>query len=94
VAALSEVIKSGGVASIQKGLTFTLMRDMPGYLGYFWSYFYLQPAFVDLGLSSSASSFFAGGFAGTFLWLLALPGDTMKSKYQTGKRLSLLDYRL
>ena len=83
--AMQEVIKSGGIVSIQKGLIFTLMRDMPGYCGYFWSYFYMQPAFVEyLGISSFTSSFFAGGFAGSILWLLALPGDTMKSRYQTG----------
>ena len=26
-----------------------------------------------------------GGFAGPFFWLAGLPGDTLKSKWQTGK---------
>jgi len=62
---------------------------MPGYCIYFYSYFYLKPACVELGMNDQLACFMSGGLAGSLLWTLGMPGDTMKSKWQTdtGKNL-------
>ena len=89
--AIKHVIKTEGARGLQKGLTFTLMRDMPGYCIYFYSYFYLKPACIELGLNDQLACFMSGGLAGSLLWTLGMPGDTMKSKWQTdtGKNLKI-----
>jgi len=67
------------------------MRDMPGYCIYFYSYFYLKPACIELGMNDQLACFMSGGLAGSLLWTLGMPGDTMKSKWQTdtGKNLKI-----
>ena len=56
---------------------------MPGYCIYFYSYFYLKPACVSAGMNDQLACFMSGGLAGSLLWTLGMPGDTMKSKWQT-----------
>ena len=73
---------------------------MPGYCIYFYSYFYLKPACVSAGMNDQLACFMSGGLAGSLLWTLGMPGDTMKSKWQTdtGKsptvRLQRPDYHM
>jgi len=43
----------------------------------------LKPACVELGMNDQLACFMSGGLAGSLLWTLGMPGDTMKSKWQT-----------
>ena len=62
--------------------------DVPASAMYFGSYELIQRALVPEGGSRSdlsiSKTLFAGGMAGVFNWIVALPPDVMKSRIQTG----------
>ena len=67
--AFREIWKSGGVVALQRGLTFTLIRDISGYAAYFTTIFYTQKYFDQIGISPFVGSFVAGGLGeGTLLY--------------------------
>ncbi|GAB6029130.1 hypothetical protein CHUAL_004908 [Chamberlinius hualienensis] len=82
-----QLYKEGGMRSLFKGTTATLLRDVPASGMYFMSYEWLQRELTPAGESRSDLSvwrtLFAGGMAGIFNWLVAIPPDVLKSRLQT-----------
>ena len=86
-----DVVKSlyreGGIRSIYKGTCATLLRDVPASAAYFGGYEILQRLMTSEGEDrtqlSIGRTLFCGGMAGIFNWMVALPPDVLKSRFQT-----------
>jgi solute carrier family 25 carnitine/acylcarnitine transporter 20/29 len=85
-----QVYKEGGMRSIFKGTTATLFRDVPGSIAWFGTYeltkrkmMHLQGIDLETGSLSPLAILSAGGLAGMACWTVAIPPDTIKSRYQT-----------
>ena len=82
-----QLYKTGGIRRIYKGTCATLMRDVPASGMYFMTYEWLQRVLTPEGGSRSdlsvGKTLFAGGMAGIFNWLVAIPPDVLKSRLQT-----------
>ena len=63
--------------------------DVPASAAYFGGYEILQrmmtPEGGDRSQLSIGRTIFAGGMAGIFNWIVAIPPDVLKSRLQTGK---------
>ncbi|KAI0213103.1 Mitochondrial carnitine/acylcarnitine carrier protein [Lamellibrachia satsuma] len=83
---VKQLFKEGGLRSIFKGTNATLLRDVPASAMYFMSYEWLQRVLTPEGHSrkelSPLRTMFAGGMAGVFNWLVAIPPDVLKSRLQ------------
>jgi solute carrier family 25 carnitine/acylcarnitine transporter 20/29 len=92
-----QLFREGGIRSVFKGTFATALRDMPASGVYFASYEWLKKSLAsseDGGNLSPLKTIFAGGMAGCFNWLVALPVDVAKSRLQTapeGKYTGMLD---
>lgn len=92
-----KLYKEGGIRSIYKGTAATLLRDVPASGVYFATYDWFKKALADPnnpGNLSPLKTVFAGGMAGIFNWIVALPVDVAKSRFQTapeGKYKGLLE---
>lgn len=92
-----KVYKEGGMRSVAKGTFSTALRDVPGNAAYFGSYEYVKQLSCELEGREKASimgTLLAGGCAGVGNWIVAIPFDTVKSRWQTapaGKYRSVLD---
>lgn len=83
---VKKLYKEGGMRSIYKGTAATLMRDVPASGVYFATYDWFKKALADPdkpGHLSPVKTICAGGMAGIFNWLVALPVDVAKSRFQT-----------
>lgn len=83
---VKKLYAEGGIRSIYKGTIATLLRDVPASGVYFMTYEMLKKAVADPNNPGSLSplrTVFAGGMAGIFNWMVALPIDVGKSRYQT-----------
>ena len=69
--------------------------DVPASAAYFGGYEILQrlmtPEGGDRSQLSMGKTLFAGGMAGIFNWMVAIPPDVLKSRLQTGDLLQLFD---
>jgi len=94
---VKKLYKEGGIRSIYKGTAATLLRDVPASGTYFATYELIKKALADPANPTNLSpvkTVFAGGMAGIFNWIVALPIDVAKSRFQTapeGKYKGLLD---
>jgi len=81
----TKLIKEQGLANgLYKGTVATLLRDGPGSGAYFVGYEAFKRLLADeKGNVGPFSTLFAGGMAGVFNWLVALPADVLKSRLQT-----------
>jgi len=83
---VKQLYRQGGIRSIYKGTAATLLRDVPASGMYFASYEWLQQMMVPEGGSrkdlSVSKTLFAGGMAGVFNWMVAIPPDVLKSRLQ------------
>lgn len=83
----AKLFKEGGIRSVYKGTGATLLRDMPASGMYFMSYEWMQnmltPKDGNRNDLSPLRTLVAGGTAGIFNWLVAIPPDVLKSRYQT-----------
>ena len=65
------------------------LADVPASAAYFGGYEILQrlmtPEGGDRSQLSMGKTLFAGGMAGIFNWMVAIPPDVLKSRLQTGK---------
>lgn len=82
---VSGLYKEGGVASICRGSSATLVRDAVASFFYFSTYELLKKTWTPKGESAPSTfmTFCAGGFAGMANWAAMLPIDTVKSRFQT-----------
>jgi len=82
-----QVIQQDGVVGMWKGLTPTLLRDIPGVGVWYLSYELTRVALTPKGQSSANLPFWklliAGGMGGVAFWTVALPLDSVKSSIQT-----------
>lgn len=83
------VYKTGGIASLFKGTSLTLMRDVPGSMAWFGTYEAIKIAIMkaqgveDTSKLSPLAVVSAGGFAGVVCWTVSIPADVIKSRYQS-----------
>jgi solute carrier family 25 carnitine/acylcarnitine transporter 20/29 len=84
---MKQLYREGGIRSVYKGTAATLLRDVPASGMYFMTYEMLKKSLTPAGKSASDLSplrtIFAGGMAGVFNWLVAIPPDVLKSRLQT-----------
>lgn len=82
-----KLYRQGGIRSIYKGTAATLLRDVPASGCYFLSYEWIKELLTPTSASKSdlgvPQILFAGGIAGIFNWLVAIPPDVLKSRLQT-----------
>mmetsp|Transcript_11312 Transcript_11312/g.20904 ORF Transcript_11312/g.20904 Transcript_11312/m.20904 type:complete len:286 (+) Transcript_11312:96-953(+) len=77
--------KEGGMRSLYKGSALTLLRDGPGSVAYYGAYDIMKQKMTAGDPTAPLSPFkviFAGGMAGVFNWIVAVPADVLKSRYQ------------
>ncbi|VDM33494.1 unnamed protein product [Hydatigera taeniaeformis] len=74
----------GGVRNLFKGTGATLLRDVPASGVFFVSYDWIRELTSTTSKSDPgvAQTLFAGGMAGVFNWLIAIPPDVLKSRLQ------------
>ncbi|GBG34310.1 Mitochondrial carnitine/acylcarnitine carrier protein [Hondaea fermentalgiana] len=75
-----------GIRGLYKGTALTLLRDGPGSVAYYGAYELMKvnmPNAVPGGASGALSTIFCGGMAGVFNWIVAVPPDVLKSRFQT-----------
>ncbi|CAH8839742.1 unnamed protein product [Trichobilharzia szidati] len=81
-----QLYREGGLRSIFKGTAATLLRDVPASGVYFLTYEWIKEllrnpyANNELGVGKTL---FAGGMAGVFNWVVAIPPDVLKSRLQS-----------
>jgi solute carrier family 25 carnitine/acylcarnitine transporter 20/29 len=92
-----QLYREGGFKSIFRGTGSAVLRDVPGNAAYFASYEFLKRqscAFEQRDIPSTPSILLAGGCAGVANWVVAIPFDVIKSRWQTapaGKYRNLVD---
>ena len=80
------VYTEGGIRSVFRGTWSAVLRDVPGNAVYFGSYEYFKRLSCHLEGVERASimgTLVAGGFAGMANWMVAIPFDTIKTRWQT-----------
>lgn len=85
-----KIFKSEGIIGSYTGFLATILRDVPGWCAYFYSYDYLKQKFENHLKTSPESNnkaiflsqVLAGGFAGQLSWLISYPMDVVKSYIQ------------
>ena len=81
-----QIVKSEGLfKGLYRGTGLTLLRDVPGSVAYYGAYEIIRNNFAKEGQLSPGVTVIAGGMAGVFNWLVALPQDTLKSRFQTAE---------
>lgn len=82
-----QLYKQGGIRNIYVGTVATACRDVPSTGVYFMTYEYFQRILLPEGGTredlSPMRTLFAGGMAGIFNWIVAIPSDVLKSRQQT-----------
>ena len=79
-----KVIAEEGAAGLYRGTALTFARDCPGSVAYYGGYEIIKGAMTTPGTDASvATVLFAGGMGGILNWLVAVPPDTLKSRFQT-----------
>jgi solute carrier family 25 carnitine/acylcarnitine transporter 20/29 len=86
-----QIYREGGIRGLYKGTAFTLMRDIPANTVYFGVYELVKQGLMTTskaglaGGPSTLTALTAGAAAGIAFWPVALPTDTLKSRYQTAQ---------
>jgi solute carrier family 25 carnitine/acylcarnitine transporter 20/29 len=77
--------QQGGIRSIYRGTVLTLMRDVPASGCYFGFYEFVKDQLTPEGSTGLSTSgvLIAGGMAGMANWAVAIPPDTLKTRFQT-----------
>lgn len=89
-----KAVRAEGFASLYRGFTPFVLREVPFYLSFLTSYEVTCSAMQRFGVQagekprtrdglSTLEILFAGGFAGCIGWTLVLPPDTVKTQMQT-----------
>ena len=80
------IAEEGLLAGMYKGWEITLLRDAPGSVAYYGAYELMKRAMAPAdgsGGLSVATTLTAGGLAGCANWIVAVPPDVLKSRFQT-----------
>ncbi|KAH8329301.1 hypothetical protein KR074_007350, partial [Drosophila pseudoananassae] len=76
---LRHIFKTEGIRGTFKGLVATILRDIPGFAGYFVTYEYIMAQHSNPGVSFTL---LAGGCAGMASWIFCYPLDVVKTHMQ------------
>ncbi|KAJ3159552.1 hypothetical protein HDU86_001561 [Geranomyces michiganensis] len=82
---MKEIVREGGARALFRGTGLTLMRDVPGSFFYFATYESVKRALTE-GIDAKlnpATVLLSGGLAGMVNWTVAIPIDTVKSRFQS-----------
>jgi solute carrier family 25 carnitine/acylcarnitine transporter 20/29 len=83
------VYQQGGMKGVFKGTLLTLYRDIPGSVAWFGTYEAVKLGMVqvqnvpDVSKLSPLAVLFAGGMAGMACWVVSIPADVLKSRFQS-----------
>ncbi|CAG8479606.1 3882_t:CDS:2 [Acaulospora morrowiae] len=83
------MLKSRGIAGLYRGITITILRDVPSFATYFFVYEGTKQIIGnrkqgnERGNLSSLELLFAGGMAGIACWVPCYPQDVIKSRMQS-----------
>ncbi|XP_067684162.1 mitochondrial carnitine/acylcarnitine carrier protein-like [Haliotis asinina] len=84
---MRQLYKESGIRGVYRGTFATLCRDVPATGMYFMSYEWLKRVLTPEGKTTSdlgaARLLLAGGMAGIANWMVAMPQDVLKSRFQT-----------
>jgi solute carrier family 25 carnitine/acylcarnitine transporter 20/29 len=81
---IKEIWITEGIWGFRRGLTPTLIREVPSMAAYFGFYNYLKLKFMRPdGSLSNSSQIIAGGTAGALSWACIYPVDVIKTRMQT-----------
>lgn len=93
VACAKFIIQEDGVAGLWKGTALTLLRDVPGSVAYYGAYELLKHRIKNFslfkredGTASPWAIMTAGGLSGVANWLVAVPPDVLKSRFQSAPK--------
>lgn len=80
-----QLLKTGGISSLYRGLGATFIRGIPQAGLYFMTYDVLKKAFTpaDGSALTPFRTLTAGGLTGIINWVFMLPADVIKSRIQT-----------
>ncbi|XP_073397343.1 mitochondrial carnitine/acylcarnitine carrier protein-like isoform X2 [Dendrobates tinctorius] len=82
-----QLFQEQGMRSLYRGTVLTLLRDIPATGMYFMSYEWMKDKLAPDGGSArdltAARILLAGGVAGMCNWVVAIPMDVLKSRFQT-----------
>lgn len=85
-----KVYQEGGIRSVFKGTGATLLRDVPGSIAWFGTYEIMKKQLMKIqnidpesGQLSPLAVLTAGGIAGLTCWIVSIPADVLKSRFQT-----------
>ncbi|XP_011498495.1 PREDICTED: mitochondrial ornithine transporter 1 [Ceratosolen solmsi marchali] len=81
-----QIIKESGISGLYRGLTSTIVREMPGYFFFFGAYELTRELLAkpeqnrdEIGWQRTMV---AGAVGGTVLWIVIFPADVVKSRIQ------------
>lgn len=81
-----QIVREHGVPGLFRGLTSTIMREMPGYFFFFGAYEGTRTLLAKPGQSRDDIGFFktmtSGAVGGLVLWTVIFPADVIKSRIQ------------
>lgn len=84
---IKQIHRQEGLRGLYRGVSLGLLRDVPGVGTFFMTYECILRFVTPEGKTRDSVGPFgitlAGGIAGVNFWLLVLPLDTLKSRYQT-----------
>ena len=80
-----QLMADGGIRNLYRGTLLTLARDVPASGCYFGFYEFIKDQLTPAGQEglSTAGVLVAGGCAGMANWAVAIPPDTLKTRFQT-----------
>ncbi|XP_052828371.1 mitochondrial ornithine transporter 1 [Octopus bimaculoides] len=85
-AVTKEVLHAEGIPGLYKGLTSTILREMPGYFFFFGGYELTRHLFIPKGGTKEdvgpVGTIISGGVGGLALWTAIFPADVVKSRIQ------------
>ena len=86
------LVKQSGVTALFRGMTATILRDVPGYMAYFASYKFCKDTLVgnvegdifDQTVPQFIGQLASGGIAGVVGWFPGYPFEIIKTRLQNG----------
>ncbi|CAF1494174.1 unnamed protein product [Adineta ricciae] len=81
-----QLYQKGGITNLYRGTVITVIRGVPTWGVYFCTYDGMKRLLKPKGFSKKLSpwrTILAGGTAGLFSWLIAMPADILKSRLQS-----------
>ncbi|CAG9760890.1 unnamed protein product [Ceutorhynchus assimilis] len=78
---LKTIYNDRGLKGVFRGLNLTILREVPSFAAYFFTYELLTRRSDNLQVST-LSMLVGGGFAGVVSWTIVYPIDVLKSRFQ------------